>query len=371
MEESRLKVLYLTNIPSPYRVDFFNELGKLCDLTVLFEKRQANGRDRTWANYEHDFFKAVELEGFTTGSDNALCISVVKYIKRNQYDVVIVGGYSTPTAMLSILIMKLKTIPFFLNADGGMIKKENIIMKQIKKFFISNAIGYLSTGEKTDEYLIYYGATEKNIYHYPFTSVNKKSILERVPTEEEKIKIKEKLKIQEENVIVSVGRFVHGKGFDILIKAMKEVQNAVLYIVGGEPVEEYKDLIRKYQLTNVKFLPFMSLVELLEYYRMADLFVLATRRDAWGLVINEAMSQGLPIITTNQCVAGIELIRDGENGFIVPVEDCEQLSSRINEIVENKALRDSMAENSLKTIREYSIEEMAKKHMEVFKAYVK
>ena len=43
-----MKILFLTNIPSPYRVDFFNELGKLCDLTVLFEKQIAQDREKQW-----------------------------------------------------------------------------------------------------------------------------------------------------------------------------------------------------------------------------------------------------------------------------------------------------------------------------------
>jgi len=56
-----MKILWLTNVPSPYRVDFFNELGKKCELTVLFEKRTSDERDRSWENYEFLNFTGVFL----------------------------------------------------------------------------------------------------------------------------------------------------------------------------------------------------------------------------------------------------------------------------------------------------------------------
>ena len=60
-----MKILWLTNIPSPYRVDFFNELGKLCELTVLFEKKAASDRDDSWKNFEAKNFTPVFLKTYT------------------------------------------------------------------------------------------------------------------------------------------------------------------------------------------------------------------------------------------------------------------------------------------------------------------
>ena len=69
----RLKVLYLTNIPSPYRVDFFNELGKQCDLTVLYERKAATDRDSSWSGDGATTFTEVFLPGIRTKADAALC----------------------------------------------------------------------------------------------------------------------------------------------------------------------------------------------------------------------------------------------------------------------------------------------------------
>uniref|UniRef100_UPI00255B3CC5 hypothetical protein n=1 Tax=Thomasclavelia cocleata TaxID=69824 RepID=UPI00255B3CC5 len=110
-----MKVLWLTNIPSPYRVDFFNELGKYCELTVLFERKKAD--DRVWSVNNNENYKSVFLKGKSIGNDTALSFEVLKYLNK-KYDRVVVGGYSTSTGMLSILYLSLRHIPFYLNCDG-------------------------------------------------------------------------------------------------------------------------------------------------------------------------------------------------------------------------------------------------------------
>ena len=96
---------------------------------------------------------------------------------------------------------------------------------------------------------------------------------------------------------------------------------------------------KEYGLSNVYFEGFKNKDELKDYYRAADLFCLQTRGDVWGLVINEAMAEGLPVITTDKCVAGLELVENGINGYVVPVEDEEKLSKKITEIMQNVELR--------------------------------
>ena len=63
MEDELLRVLFITNIPSPYRVNFFDELGTKCELTVLFERQSASGRESTWLSNRETNFKAEYLIG--------------------------------------------------------------------------------------------------------------------------------------------------------------------------------------------------------------------------------------------------------------------------------------------------------------------
>ena len=363
-----MKVLFITNMPSPYRVDFFNELGKLCDLTVLFERRDASHRNENWFKSEFQNFNGIFLKVKKLTASSVISFEVISYLNRKEYDIIVIGGYSTPTGMLAIQYMNLNRIPFILNADGGLIpKKENIIKRMIKQYYISSAKFCLSTGEETTRYLVHYGANSEKVFIYPFTSLFKKDVIEFPIHHKTKKELKTKLGIKEEKIILSIGQFIHRKGFDILLKACQNIPSQYgVYIIGGEPTEEYIKLKEDLNLINVHFIGFKSKEELKEYYKASDLFVLPTREDIWGLVINEAMAYGLPVITTDRCIAGLELIKDYENGFIVPVNNVEILSDRINEVLDDEIMKEEMSKNNLRKIQKYTIESMAMEHMRIF-----
>lgn len=366
-ERCPLKILYLTNLPTPYRVNFFNELGKNCDLTVLFEQRYANNRDKSWLNNSAVSYREVDLPGINIGNDTAMCVSIIKYLRDNTYDLIIIGGYATPTGMIAIEYLKMNKIKFALNTDGGIIKNDSKMKFFTKKHFIGAASYWLSTSSNTDKYLEQYGAKKNRIYRYPFSSLKNEDILQDPITSRQKEIIREKLNIKENKVIISVGQFIYRKGFDLLIEASKYLdKDTGIYIIGGIPTEEFISNKEEYGLTNVHYIGYKNKEELTEYYKAADLFVLPTREDIWGLVINEAMGNGLPIITTENCVAGLELVENGKNGYIIPVDNFEQIVEKANMILKNVELHRNMSIASLETIRDFSIESMAEAHIEIF-----
>lgn len=362
-----MKVLFLTNLPTPYRVDFFNKLGNACDLTVLYERKDAKNRNNDWLQNDAQSFNDVYLSGTKVGNDSAISFSVLKWLRDKSYDLIIVGGYSTPTGMLAIEYLNFAKKKYILNCDGGFKKNDNFLKFSIKKHFISKASAWLSTSTCTNEYLSYYGADDDRIFKYPFTSINETDILNNIITKTEKDRIKDKLGIKESKMILTVGQFIHRKGFDILINSSKEIsEDIAIYIIGDEPTEEYLELVKNLGLKNVYFLGFKTKDELKQYYMAADLFVLPTREDIWGLVINEAMSYGLPVITTDRCGAGVELIEDNISGFIVPVENKIILNEKITQILSDDVLQGKMAQNNLQRIKAYTINNMAQRHLEIF-----
>lgn len=366
---SRIKVLYLVNIPAPYMVSYFNELGKLCDLTVIFEKETSTERDRSWKKYKFVNFNGIVLKGIATDVDAAFCPQIMRYLKRGVYDFVFISNMATPTGIVAIEYLRWKKIDYFLESEGGFAKSGKGLKEKFKKHIMSKAAGYFSTTPIGDEYFITYGADKEKIVKYPFTSIYEKDILPRILTDEEKKCVRSYLGMKEKKIIVSVGRFIPVKGFDVLLKAAGELktEDVGIYVIGGkEPTLEYRTIMKDMKLQNIHFVPFKDKEELDNYYKAADVFVLPTRGDVWGLVINEAMAKGLPIITTEKCIAGMELVKNEENGYIVPVDNTEQLSQKINRIIADKDLRTKMGKNSLKKIVWYTFENMAKVHMNFF-----
>lgn len=356
-----MKVLFMTNMPSPYRVDFFNELGKSCNLTVMFERERDHSRDTRYKADQYKKFKAVFPKGITAGDAEAFCPSVIGLLSKKKFDHIIVGNYYSPTGMLAIEYMRLMRIPYILSSDGGMVKEDSGFKYKLKKHFIGSASGWLSTGKMTTDYLTYYGADKDKTIVYPFTSLWKKDILDRPLTQAEKNAFRQKLGMTENKIVISVGQFIHRKGYDVLLKACADLdQNIGVYIIGGTPTEEYLRMKDELHLEQVHFVDFMNKQALAEYYKAADLFVLPTREDIWGLVVNEAMAYGVPVVTTDKCVAGVELVENGVTGQIIPIEDSERLKAAIIGNVEHS---DKVAAACLKRMESYTIEEMAKQHL--------
>lgn len=365
-----MKIMFLSNIPSPYRLDFFNELGKYLDLKVIFEAKRNYKLNEKWykdevKNFEAIFLKDGEIE------ERKINWKILKHIHKNNQDLIVVTNYAYFTELIALLYIKLKRIPYCMEVDGGIIRNEKWLMKKFKTFLIKGARGYISPSKDTDKFLVYYGADKDKIYRYPFTSIKESDLLKKSLTIDEKIQIRKELGIKEEKVVISVGQFIHRKGYDILLKACENIDSDIgVYIIGGKPTDEYLRLKEALNLTNVYFVDFKSKEEIKEYYKAADLFVLPTREDIWGLVINEAMAYGLPVITTDKCVAGLELIEDNKNGFIVSVENKIELESRIKKVLENKDLAKRISYNNILKIKKYTIESMAEEHIKIFERFI-
>ena len=361
------RILYLTGYPAPYRVAYFDVLGRDTDLTVLFADRKEDQahRSQDWFIQGAGNFRAVQLEKRVTAMRGGyLCLDVVQWLKQ-KWDVIVLCGYSSPTVMLAMAYLKARRIPFWMEVDGGLIRPDSKPKYLFKKTLVSAASGWLSTGKATTKYLVYYGAREEKVYEYPFSSLHEADMPQCGLNAQEKTAMRRELGLCDGKMILSIGQFIHRKGFDILLRAAAKLSPDVhIYIVGGVPTEEYQQMCREWNLQNIHFEGFMPKNQLLKYYQAADLFVLPTREDIWGLVINEAMAYSLPVITTDRCVAGLDLVENGVNGYIVPVEDSDALAEKIDLLFTQNYLE--MGEISREKIQPYTIENMAKTHLKIF-----
>lgn len=359
------KILFITNLPTPYRIDFYKELGKLCDLTVVIEARRSKDLHFNWNDNDITTFKLHYLNDDNL-NEKKINWSVLKYLSKSRFDVIVVSCYHTYTGMLCLAYMKAKHIPYVFETDGGMIAdKEPSFKKAYKTFLMKGAKAYFSPSEGSDKYLSYYGAKDGKIHRYPFSSLSDADILSNALSMQEQQKLRQKLGIKEPKMILAVGQFIHRKGFDVLMEAAKDMdKNIGIYIVGGKPTEEYLELQRKFNLTQVHFEGFKTKDELADYFKAADLFVHPTREDIWGLVINEAMAYGLPVVTTNKCVAGMELIADKD--CLIDTDSPKQLKAIMDKLMADDERRADIATHNLSKITNYTVEKMAEAHIKVF-----
>lgn len=367
-----MKIIFCTNVPSPYRVEFFNEFGKYVNLTVLYERRSSLERNVAWKGSNAKNFEEVYLDLKPVGVDQSRGSAFRKYIAKHKCDILIMTGYSSPATMEAITYCRLTNKPYFLEYDGGFNKKDSFLQGVVKKFFLRGAKGHLTTCEEHIRYLKSIGIKVGKIHKYPFTSVKETDIIDsNTVSLEYKQQLRSKLGITEHKVVLSVGRFSYeagyGKGYDLLLKVAEQCgPDFGFYIVGDNPTDEFVRLKKDMNLQNVHYVGFKSKIDLDEYYMVADLFILLSRGDVWGLVINEAMAVGLPVISSDKCIAGIELVINGKNGYVVSLDDVSNISDNIISIFLDEKKLEKMRSESLEIIKNYTIEQMAKTHSKIF-----
>ena len=93
--------------------------------------------------------------------------------------------------------------------------------------------------------------------------------------------------------------------------------------------------LKKNNLNNVSIIGFQNQKQLREYYLISDVLILPSEYETWGLVINEAMASGMPVISTNQCGGTVDLVKNNNTGFSYDKNDSKTLFNRLNILLKN------------------------------------
>lgn len=153
--------------------------------------------------------------------------------------------------------------------------------------------------------------------------------------------------------IIYVGQLIHRKGIDRLLHALAELGSPswTLSLVGSGPMETtYRDLARTLGVDNrVCFLGARPNAEVLDLVSTSDLMVLPSRFDGWGAVVNEALMQGTPVVSSDACGAS-SLLKETWRGGVFPSDDLASLTRLLRDWIE----RGKKTEQSAETIREWS-----------------
>lgn len=176
--------------------------------------------------------------------------------------------------------------------------------------------------------------------------------------------------------IFFIGRLVKFKGVDILIKSLQIVKKVYpdihLYIAGNGPQSRnLKSLSRDLNLdSSITFLSFLSEEDKLKMLKSADIFVVPSRIETFGIVILEALASGIPIVASN--TGGIPQILDnGKYGLLAETENSEDLAQKIIALIKNKSLRDELSEKGKQRAKEYSWDNVAFRTTELYSSILK
>lgn len=177
-----------------------------------------------------------------------------------------------------------------------------------------------------------------------------------------------------EKTVLAVGRMNnwHCKGFDLLLKAWgrvgRDAHDWKLRIVGHGNAES-KGYLQSLAagMANVEFLPYTP--HIAEEYKKAEIFVLSSRYEGFGLVLTEAMSQGCACVACDYKGRQAEILKDGKDGLLCPVDDEEALAGKLQLLMKDGQLRKSLQENAIKDVDRFSIDNTVKRWERMLTSY--
>lgn len=295
-------------------------------------------------------------------------IHIVFHVKAYRRYHVINTHFALPGGVLGMVASRLLNLPNILTIIGGDIYDPtkrlsphlSVVTRMINSLVMTEAdrIIAISSDTKRNAKRFYRVTKEITIINYGFLPPKKSLPDQRIDIQPGKYSL------------IAIGRLVERKGFEFLIRAMAKLpEDIILYIIGDGPLEaSLRALVNEKNLNGrVRLVGYLPREQVYAYLRSADCFVLSSLHEGLGIVVQEAMYAGLPIVSTDNG-GQVDLIKNYRNGILVRPGEVEPLAVAIRELSTNKDLAKATALNNRNDIQEYFMSVNAQKYINLFEA---
>lgn len=263
-------------------------------------------------------------------------------IKHGNYDAVILQAWTDVTWYVAFLAcLKFKT-PVMFMTDANIVlepfrsKIKLLFKKGLLRFLFKRASGFLAAGIANEKFYKYYGADPGKIARFYFSWGYKEFYEHAKGIKSNREAIRKSLGISDiDFLILYVGRLSPEKNPKILLSAfhsLKLVGGKLFFVGDGSLRTEIEQQIQEEKITGVTITGFQNRNNVGNFYAAADVLVLPSSAETWGIVVNEAMCFGLPIIASDQVGAVPDMVKNGYNGFIFPAGNFKGIVSAISKI---------------------------------------
>jgi glycosyltransferase involved in cell wall biosynthesis len=365
VESDAVRVAVVAPEPTPYRAPVFDLLAARpeINLTVVY-----SGRSLMWRSWQVELHHtAVFLEGLRIPGARRIVHhefpvtpGIVGALARARPDVAVVVGWSTFASQTAIVWCRARGVPYILEVDshdeGPRAGWRRSLKRSVVPWLVRGAASVLVTGTLVSRSLLTYGAAPDRMRLFPVTidaaAFGKQADGLRGRREE----LRRTLGIEPDDVaVLSVARLSPEKGLDTLLRAAAAAANPrlVVMIAGSGP-----ERLRLHELARSLGIRLLLLDErpwerMVEVYAVADVFCLLSLREPWGVVVNEAAACGLPLVLSERVGAAADLLRDGQNGALVPAGDVQAAAAALSQLASSAAVRSAAGERSRELMREW------------------
>jgi len=348
-----VRVTLVSPEPTPYRAPLLDLVSKRpeVDLTVVYAARTVAGR--TWEvelRHRAVFLGGVRAPGLRRllRHDYPIDLGVWGVLRASRPDVVVVSGWSTFASQAALAWCRLRRVPYVLLVSshdaGGRPGWRRLLRALVVPRVVRGAESGLVLGTLSRESLVRSGARPESLRVFANTvDVDDWAARADVAAGRRR-ELRAALGAGDEDVVVlSVGRLAPEKRLDALVRAIAAAADPRLLLVLAGSGPERERLVRLAGELGVRLVlagdvPHERLVET---YAAADVFALLSSWEPWGVVVNEAAACGLPLVLSDRVGAAPDLLRDGENGALVPAGDVAAAAAALRRLADDAELRRS------------------------------
>ncbi len=373
------KVAFISEIPTPYRVPLFEKISQETGVQPLFVFCSETQLDRQWSIKSSDELNKKVLKGwqFQRKGKNTLTTffnpEVILTIFKGNFDFVVIAGWAQPTMIMAMIACWVKRVPYVLHSESHALKPRGVLKRVLRYlypgFVIRQAQGYLVTGSRAAEYVTLLGGKRERIFVFPNTIDVDRYMQESQRLAKKKSYLRSELELPGQYNFLYVGRLVKVKGIEELVTAYAKLSQQLhewgLVVIGDGPLKNRltNDIRTRKLQDRILMVPHVDSAELIRYYTASDLFILPSHDEPWGVVVNEAMACGLPLILSQKVGAAADLLENHGNGFDFTAGDDASLAEKMYHIASDTELRKHMAKRSGEIITAWSY----KRNLEAFR----
>jgi 1,2-diacylglycerol 3-alpha-glucosyltransferase len=360
------RLVILTEIISPYRTPLFNALSGCAGvgLHVIF-LAETDPHLRQWTVYKDEIkFSYEVLPSWRKhlGPYNVLLNrDVAPALAAASPDVILCGGYSYLASWQALRWARSRKVPFLLWSESNQqdLRRGFVPVEFLKRNFLRRCDAFVVPGRSALEYLLGHNVPEDRIFTAPNAVDNQLFATTAGCARQNEASRRRALGLPG-SYFIFVGRLVEEKGVFDLLSAYARLDEplrqtyGLVFVGDGALRRQVEERASAVSPGMIKFLGFVQREELPEYYALAQALILPTYTDTWGLVVNEAMACGLPVILSRAAGCAADLVKDNANGLLVPPRDVTALASAMTRLAHEPDLCRSMGAKSVQHISHYT-----------------
>jgi len=395
----RLRLLFVGNVPSPYQVELFGGIARrgLAEVRALFCMWSYPGRGWARAPLPHGFEVLPGLSAQHILPDLTFSFGLDKRIAAFDPDVAIVGSYMVPGLHRAMGILSRRRTPWLYWEEYHRFSADPV-KRTIRRRLLHGALrgcdGVLAIGTRAREFFRHIVGDAREVHDFPYASdlgrfkgvaggqahgVVRPALTGVAGGQAHWVVrpaltgVERKLEDGRTRFLYS-GQLIERKGVDVLLDAFARVAaaqaGAELVILGDGPRRARLEAsVPTEILERVRFLGDVPWTDLPGHYAEADVFVFPSRHDGWGLVVPEAMAAGLPVISTPRVGSALDLVKEGETGFLVKTDDAGALADRMSYFSERPEEAARMGERARKEAMRLDLREAGPRLVDIVGGY--